>query len=213
MVPHHFLWFSVVQQIFGSLIISFLKIFLVDPIYLIDGQYIGYLILQFSMPDLLALQPYKIVITRFFFPVLYFKLLRNIYWTYDKIFGMCASINNKNCSCKPGKSFITQNHLLILWGKNTREKFVTQGKVRENTGNFISAGMWPPCQMITIFTSIFTVLLCFCITCVTKSRRMCFCLSDRIWYGYVVMLMEVTKTTTKLPGGLRSDEDPRTSRV
>ena len=28
---------------------------------------------------------------------------------------MCASINNKNCNYKPAKSFITQNHLLILW--------------------------------------------------------------------------------------------------
>ena len=42
------------------------------------------------------LQSYKIVITRFFFPVLYFKLLRKIYGTYDQIFGMCASISNKN---------------------------------------------------------------------------------------------------------------------
>ena len=40
------------------------------------------------------LQSYKIVITRFFFPVLYFKLLRKIYETYDQIFGMCAYINN-----------------------------------------------------------------------------------------------------------------------
>ena len=87
------------------------------------------------MPDLLALQPYKIVITRFFFLVLYFKLLRNIYGTYDKILGMCAFINNKNCSYKPGKSFTTQNHLLILWGKKHREKVrntgKTQGKHRE----------------------------------------------------------------------------------
>ena len=29
--------------------------------------------------------------------------------------------------------------------KNTGKKFVTQGKLRENTGNFISARMWPPC--------------------------------------------------------------------
>ena len=42
------------------------------------------------------LQSYKIVITRFFFPVLFFKLLRKIYGTYDQIFGMCASIYNKN---------------------------------------------------------------------------------------------------------------------
>ena len=28
--------------------------------------------------------------------------------------------------------------------KNTGKKVVTQGKLRENTGNFISAGMWPP---------------------------------------------------------------------
>ena len=82
------------------------------------------------MPDLLVLQPYKIVITRFFFPVLYYKLLRNIYGTYDKIFGMCASINNKNCSCKPGIFFITQNHLLILWGKKHREKVHNTGKTQ-----------------------------------------------------------------------------------
>ena len=67
------------------------------------------------------LQSYKIVITRFFFPVLYFILLRKIYGTYDQIFGMCASINNKNNNNKPGKSFSTQTHLLILWKK-------TQGK-------------------------------------------------------------------------------------
>ena len=66
------------------------------------------------------LQSYKIVITRFF-PVLYFKLLRKIYGTYDQIFGMCAYINNKNHNYKPEKSFSTQNHLLILWKK-------TQGK-------------------------------------------------------------------------------------
>ena len=72
------------------------------------------------------LQPYKIVITRFFFPVLYFKLLRKIYGTNDQIFRVCASINNKNHNYKPGKSFITQNHLLILWKK-------TQGK-GHNTG-------------------------------------------------------------------------------
>ena len=29
--------------------------------------------------------------------------------------------------------------------KNTGKKFITQGKPRENTGNFILAGMWPPC--------------------------------------------------------------------
>ena len=34
---------------------------------------------------------------------------------------MCASINNKNFDYKPAKSFITKNHLLILWKK-------TQGK-------------------------------------------------------------------------------------
>ena len=40
---------------------------------------------------------------------------------------MCTSINNKNCNYKPAKSFITQNHLIILWKKNTGKKFVTQG--------------------------------------------------------------------------------------
>ena len=92
------------------------------------------------------LQPYKIVITRYFFPVLYFKILRKVYGIYDQIFGTCASINNKNHNYKPGKSFITQNYLLILWKKNTGKKVITQGKLRENTGNFISAGMWPPCR-------------------------------------------------------------------
>ena len=75
------------------------------------------------------LQPYKIVITRFFFPVLYFKLLRKIYGTYDQIFGMCASINNKNHNYKLGKSFITQNHLLMLWKKH-REKGCNTGKTQ-----------------------------------------------------------------------------------
>ena len=28
--------------------------------------------------------------------------------------------------------------------KNTGKKFLTQGKLRESTGNFISAGIWPP---------------------------------------------------------------------
>ena len=48
---------------------------------------------------------------------------------------MCASINNKNCNYKPAKSFITQNHPLILWKKKHREKICntgkTQGKHRE----------------------------------------------------------------------------------
>ena len=70
------------------------------------------------MPDLLAPQPYKIVITIFFFPVFYFK---EKYMKPMTNFGMCASINNKNCNYKPAKSFIVQNHLLILWKK-------TQGK-------------------------------------------------------------------------------------
>ena len=98
------------------------------------------------------LQPYKIVITRFFFPVLYFKLLRKIYRTYDQIFGMCASINNKNHSYKPGKSLITQKPSINFMEKNTGKKVVTQGKHRENTGNFISAGMWPPCNNLPRFT-------------------------------------------------------------
>ena len=49
----------------------------------------------------------------------------------EQIFGMCASISNKNNNYKPGKSFSTQNHLLILWEKNTGKKVVTQGKLRE----------------------------------------------------------------------------------
>ena len=82
------------------------------------------------MPDLLALWPYKIVFTRFFFHVLYFKILRNNYGTYDQIFGMYASINNKNCNYKPGKSFITRNHLLFFWKKKHREKFCNSGKTQ-----------------------------------------------------------------------------------
>ena len=35
---------------------------------------------------------------------------------------------------------------LIYGKKNTGKKLVAQGKLRENTGNFISAGMWPPCR-------------------------------------------------------------------
>ena len=76
------------------------------------------------MPHLLAPQPYKIAITRFF------PVLRKIHGAHDQLFGMCASINDKNCNYKPCKSFITQNHLLILWKKH-RETFVTQGKHRE----------------------------------------------------------------------------------
>ena len=79
------------------------------------------------------LQSYKIVITRFFFPLLYFKLLRKIYGTCVQIFGMCASINNKNHNYKPEKSFSTQNHL--WYGKKHSEKGhntgKTQGKHRE----------------------------------------------------------------------------------
>ena len=30
--------------------------------------------------------------------------------------------------------------------KNTGKKFITQGKLRENTENFISAQMWTPCK-------------------------------------------------------------------
>ena len=62
---------------------------------------------------------------------------------------MCASINDKNCNYRPCKSFITQNHLLI-YGKKHGKKFVTRGKLGENTGNFISAGMWPPCHIIRL---------------------------------------------------------------
>ena len=35
--------------------------------------------------------------------------------------------------------------------KNTGKKVVTQGKLRENTGNFISAGMWPPCCVLQVY--------------------------------------------------------------
>ena len=40
--------------------------------------------------------------------------------------------------------------------KNTGKKVVTQGKLRENTGNFISAGMWPPCERYTVDSIITT---------------------------------------------------------
>ena len=47
--------------------------------------------------------------------------------------------------------------------KNTGKKVITQGKLRENTGNFISAGMWPPCglfkNLVPKFTVIFDTLL------------------------------------------------------
>ena len=62
--------------------------------------------------------------------MLYFKLLRKIYGTYDQIFGVCASINNKNHNYKPGKSLITQNYLLILWKKKHREKGRNTGKTQ-----------------------------------------------------------------------------------
>ena len=67
---------------------------------------------------------------------------------------MCASINNKNFNYKHAKSFITQNHLLILRKKKHREKIhntgKTQGKHREfylcsnvNTlQNFYNARDW-----------------------------------------------------------------------
>ena len=29
---------------------------------------------------------------------------------------------------------------------NTGKNYLAQGKLRENTGNFILAGMWPPCE-------------------------------------------------------------------
>ena len=49
------------------------------------------------------------------------------------------------------------NNIVVMWPlfielivsfyiKNTGKIFVTQGKVRENTGNFILARMWPPCS-------------------------------------------------------------------
>ena len=40
---------------------------------------------------------------------------------------MYASINNKNCIYKPGKSFITQNHLLFFGKKKHREKVHNTG--------------------------------------------------------------------------------------
>ena len=34
--------------------------------------------------------------------------------------------------------------------KNTVKKFITQGKLRENTENFMSAQMWTPCKTFTM---------------------------------------------------------------
>ena len=42
---------------------------------------------------------------------------------------MCASTSNKNHNYKPGKSFSTQNHLLI-YGKKHREKSRNTGKTQ-----------------------------------------------------------------------------------
>ena len=49
--------------------------------------------------------------------------------THDQFFGMCASINDKNCNYRPCKSIITQNHLLI-YGKKHREKIHNTGKTQ-----------------------------------------------------------------------------------
>ena len=75
------------------------------------------------------LQPYKIVITRFFFPVLYFKLLRKIYGTYDQIFSMCASINNKNHNYKP-ENLLLLKTIYSFYGKKHREKGCNTGKTQ-----------------------------------------------------------------------------------
>ena len=80
------------------------------------------------------LQSYKIVITRFFFPVLYFKLLRKIDGTYDQIFGMCAFINNKNHNYKPGKSFKYSKPSINFMEKNTGKKVVSQGNSGKTQG-------------------------------------------------------------------------------
>ena len=45
------------------------------------------------------------------------------------------------------------NSTVVMWPlfiglivkNNTGKIYVTQGKLRENTGNFILARMWPPC--------------------------------------------------------------------
>ena len=45
------------------------------------------------------------------------------------LFGMCTSINDKNCNYKPCKSFIVQNHLSI-YGKKHKEKIYNTGKTQ-----------------------------------------------------------------------------------
>ena len=54
-----------------------------------------------------------------------------------------TSVDRHTDSCQD----ITFPRTTYTGSKNTGKKFVTQGKLRENTGNFISAGMWPPCYV------------------------------------------------------------------
>ena len=76
---------------------------------------------------------------------------------------MCASISNKNCNYKPAKSFITQNHLLILWKKH-REKIHNAGKTqgilsRLECGHPVSTGHFY-LQMSSISEGCFIFLKC-----------------------------------------------------
>ena len=87
------------------------------------------------MPNFLALQPQKIVITRFF-PVLHFKLLRKIHGTHDQFFGMHASINDKKLITSLANPLLLKPPINFMGEKN-RKKL----KLGENTGNFISVGM------------------------------------------------------------------------
>ena len=87
------------------------------------------------MPALLAPQPYQIVIARFR-TMLHFELLRKYMEPMTNFFGMCASINDKNCNYRPCKSFITQNNLLNYIKKH-REK---NSQHRENSRKI--RGIW-----------------------------------------------------------------------
>ena len=49
------------------------------------------------------------------------------------------------------KAFI---NLTVIYDKknNTGKNYLAHGKLRENTGNFILAGVWPPCQELQLLS-------------------------------------------------------------
>ena len=61
--------------------------------------------------------------------------------------------------------------------KNTGKKFVAQGKLRENTGNFILARMWPPCNSFERGKELLWCFICSAVgwgfVSVVALRRMC----------------------------------------